>query len=448
VTYAAAQAVGGAANGMLLLHLLTILVVWATALMLARIARRVGHGAAGDDTPFVAALLYVVFTTTLLDFDALAANCELYMLLPLTASVLFYLRGFTKSRPADLLAAGALVGVAILYKYQAAVQLPLYALHLLVAHRRRPARLGAGWLVLGIGAAAPIVVALWVLGQAGALEAALFWFTFNGAYIRQGFHLSEIARRAAPRISYGVVPALLLWVLALRAALVRWRGREEDPAGLWLFLIGWCGVSVLATTAGGRFFGHYFHQVTAPLAVLAAPGAVRLWRARRTFGLLAVGFPAVVFLVVGLFHAPMARAVGATDPDYRAIAASVRGHSAPDDALVVWGNVPVVYFEADRPLGTRFVFSNYQTGLSPATRTQTDPGADASANVVGPSWEMFAADLRARRPKIFVDTSPGNLGGYGKFPLSRFPRLQSIVDRNYTPVGDVAGARLYVLRTP
>jgi len=27
--------------------------------------------------------------------------------------------------------------------------------------------------------------------------------------------------------------------------------------------------SALAVTAGGRFFGHYFHQMTAPLAVLA-----------------------------------------------------------------------------------------------------------------------------------------------------------------------------------
>ncbi len=144
----------------------------------------------------------------------------------------------------------------------------------------------------------------------------------------------------------------------------------------------------------------------------------------------------------------MAKAVGATDPDYRAIAAAVRARTAPDDALVVWGNVPIVYFEAERPLGTRFVFSNYQTGLSPATRTQSDPGADSSANVVAESWEMFAADLAARRPKVLVDTSPGNFGGYGKFPLSRFPRLQAIVDRNYAPVGDVAGARLYVLRTP
>jgi 4-amino-4-deoxy-L-arabinose transferase-like glycosyltransferase len=450
VTYAAAQAAGGAANGMRLLHLLTIVVVWATALLLARIAGRVGRdtseGASEEQVPFVAALLYVVFTTTLLDFDALAANCELYMLLPLTASVLLYLRGFPAARPPELLGAGALVGVAVLYKYQAAVQLPLYAGHLLWVHRRRLARVAAGWGAIALGAAAPLVAALWVLGRAGALDSALFWFAFNRAYIRQGMHLAEVAMRALPRISYGVVPALLLWVLGLRAAVARWRRRHQDRAAL--FLVGWCAVSLLATTAGGRFFGHYFHQVTAPLAILAAPGTARLWRARRTFGLLAMGLPAGVFLLVGLFHARVARAVGAADPDYAAIAASVRARSGPGDALVVWGNAPIVYFEAGRPLGTRFVFSNYQTGLSPATRTQSDPGVDASANVVAESWEMFAQDLAVRRPKIFVDTSPGNLGGYGKFPLSRFPRLQAIVDHDYARSDDVAGARLYVLRTP
>jgi 4-amino-4-deoxy-L-arabinose transferase-like glycosyltransferase len=446
LTYAGAQAVGGVANGMLVLHILTIVVVWATALLLGRIARRASDAVPEDEVPFVASLLYVVFTTTLLDFDALAANCELYMLLPLTASVLLYLRGFRTARIADLLGAGALVGVAILYKYQAAVQLPLYAGHLLVFHRRRLLNLATGWGALALGATVPLSAALWVLGRAGALGAALFWFTFNGRYIRQGMHLAEVAVRAVPRISYGVAPALLLWVLGLRAALGRWRRREQDPAGV--FLIGWGAVSLLATTAGGRFFGHYFHQVTAPLAVLAAPGAARLWRARRTVGLLAAGLPAAVFLLVGLFHAPMARAVGAGDPDAAAIAASIRARSGPDDGLVVWGNLPVLYFEARRPLGTRFVFSNYQTGLSPATRTQSDPGADASANVVEESWQMFAEDLVVRRPKVFVDTSPGNLAGYGKFPLSRFPRLQSIVDRNYALSDDVAGARLYVLRTP
>ncbi len=450
VTYAATETLGGREHGMFLLHLLTILVVWATALVLGRIAGRTTGppDQGGDDVPFAASLLFVIFTTTLLDFDALAANCELYMLLPLTASVLCYLRGFAepRARAGTLAAAGLLVGVAMLYKYQAAVQLPLYAVHLALVHRRRWTAVAGGWGAVALGFAAPIGLCLWVMRRAGALDGALFWFSFNAAYIKQGMQLGEVAARAVRRVPYGILPALFLWVLAIRAGFDRWRRRQEDP--LALFLVWWLAVSALATTAGGRFFGHYFHQVTAPLAVLAAPGALRIWRARRAVGVAAVGVPAAAFLLIGLFHAPAARAVGALEPDYGAIARFIRARSRPTDSLVVWGNVPVLYFEAQRPLGSRFVFSNYLTGLSPATRTQSDPAADASANVVSESWEMFVSDLSSRLPSLFVDTSPGNLGAYGKFPVARYPRLASIVDRNYALLGEVAGARVFVRREP
>jgi 4-amino-4-deoxy-L-arabinose transferase-like glycosyltransferase len=444
LTYAATQYLGGPQHGMLLLHLLTIGFVWATALVLGRIVLRASPWFEDDKVPFVAALLFIVFTTTLLDFDALAANCELYMLLPLTASVLLYLRGFAPARTAELVGAGALVGVAALYKYQAAVHLPLYACHLAIVHRRRAVRLLRAWAAVGLGVAAPLGASLWAVKRAGALDAGLFWFSFNAAYIRQGFRLSELGARVAGRVSYGVVPALFIWVLGIRAVVLGWRRRGEDPLGL--FMVGWCAGSALAVTAGGRFFGHYFHQVTAPLAVLAAPEAARVWRSRRVFGLAALGLPAAGFLLIGLLRMPAAKAVGIDAPDYQAIAGFVRAHSAPTDRLVVWGNLPVLYFEADRPLGSRFVFSNYLTGLSPATRTQSDPSADASANVVSESWEMFVADLSSRSPEIFVDTSPGNLGAYGKFPLSRFPRLQAIVERNYSPIGEVGGTRIFVRR--
>jgi 4-amino-4-deoxy-L-arabinose transferase-like glycosyltransferase len=444
LTYAATQYLGGPQHGMLLLHLLTIGFVWATALLLGRIALRASHWFDDEEAPFVAALLFIVFTTTLLDFDALAANCELYMLLPLTGSVLLYLRGFARARTAELFGAGVLVGVAALYKYQAAVHLPLYVCHLAIVHRRRAVRLLQSWAAVGLGLAVPLGASLWAVKRAGALDAALFWFSFNAAYIRQGFRLSELGARVAGRVSYGVIPALFIWVLGVRAVVLGWRRRGEDPVGL--FMVGWCAMSALAVTAGGRFFGHYFHQVTAPLAVLAAPEAARVWRSRRAFGLAALGLPAAVFLLMGLFRTPAAKAVGVGTPDYQAIAGFVRAHSAPTDRLVVWGNLPVLYFEADRPLGSRFVFSNYLTGLSPATRTQSDPSADASANVVAESWEMFVADLNSRLPELFVDTSPGNLGAYGKFPLARFPRLQAIVDRNYSPIGEVGGTRIFVRR--
>jgi 4-amino-4-deoxy-L-arabinose transferase-like glycosyltransferase len=449
VTYAVTQAIAGPRGGMRLLHLVTALVVLATALLLARIARRLCRGP--EPAPFWAALLYVVFSTTLLDFDAQAANCELYMMLPLCASVVVYLGAVAgRVRPGRLAAAGALVGVAMLYKYQAAVQLPLYALHLAWCARRRPARLVAGWAALAAGLAAVLAATVGIFRAVGGWEAAWFWFRFNFAYINQGLRPAELVARAARRVSYGVLPAAFIWVLGLAAAARAIRRRDDgaDPERLDLFVVGWLAASALAVTAGGRFFGHYFHQVAAPLAVLAAPAAARLWSSRRGLVLAATGIPAAVFLVLGLGHGRMMAAAGVPDPDYPAMAAAIAARSDPQDGLLVWGNAPVLYFEAERPLGSRFVFSNYLTGLSPATKTQSDPGTDASANVVAESWDMLEADVAARRPRLFVDTSPGNIGAYGKFPPVHFKRLQAILDRDYRPSADVAGVRLYVRRAP
>ena len=457
LTYAATQALGGPTGGMRLLHLLTALVVFATSLLIGRIARDRGPGLAGtsvDDrraVSYVAAALYVVFSTTLFDFDAQAANCELFMMLPLTASVLVYLHdGGGRRRWLYLLATGALVATATLYKYQAAIQVPLYALHLTWVRRRRPAALMVDLAAMTAGLAAVLGAAVAIARLGGAWEGAWFWFRFNFAYIKQGFRLSELLARATARVSYAVLPALFLWILGVRAAVLSLHRplTLDDPQRTDLFLAGWLVVSAIAVTAGGRFFGHYFHQTTAPLSVLAAPATVRLARTRPRLVGAAVGIPAAVFFLLSIAHSQVMAAAGDPDPDYPAIAAYINARAVPSDSLVVWGNAPVLYFEARRPLGSRFVFSNYLTGLSPATRTQTDPNADAAANVVPGSWDMLEADLGERRPRFFVDTSPGNIGAYGKFPPARFPRLQVILDRDYTPIGEVAGVRIFALRAP
>jgi hypothetical protein len=454
---------------MRLLHLLTALVVFATAFLVGRIAELLG----GDRRQRLAAgLLYGFFSTTLFAFDGLAANCELYMMLPLVASVACVVAASRSGFPLSRLAlAGGLVAVAALFKYQAAVQLPLYAAYLALGSAlgsaRSPARVLARWAALVAGAAVVIGGAAAVLAHYRALGAAWFWFRFNFAYIREGLHPSEIARRAAMRVSYGVGPALFLWIVGGRAAVSALsgigQGNRSDDDGhrrLWLprtewgaadgdrFAAAWLVASAVAVTAGGRFFGHYFHQVTAPLAVLAAPAVCRLWTVRRKLVIAAVGVPVAAFFLIGVEQHALWTAAGVVEPDYRTLAGFIDVHSRATDALAVWGNAPTLYFEANRPLGTRFVFSNYQTGLSPATRSQSDPGFDASVNVLPESWEMFEADLAARKPRLFVDTSPGNIAAYGKFPPSRYPRLQAILARDYAPLAEVDGARVFVRRAP
>ena len=418
----ATQAIAGPVGGQVLLHVLLILVVWATALILGRIA------ACFETEPWPAALLYIVFTTTLVDTDSIAANCELFMMLPLCGSVLAFLRREWWAA----LVAGVLVGCAMMFKYQAGIQLPLYGVALIVRYRRDVAAIALRAVLLAVGTAVPIAIAVGWLHHAGAWPWAWFWFRFNFSYIDAGGKLA-MAKQMILRVGLVAIAALPLYACAVLA--IRDRRR-------W-FLLGWLAVSVLAVMVGGRFFGHYFHQITAPLAVIAAPVAARWFsRSRPTF-IAALAVPALIFFGLAVAHDAVMRAAGEPDPDYGRVVSWLDAHAPRSESLCIWGNSPVLYFEADRPLGCRFVFANYLTGLSPATPTQTDPGADSARNVVPQAWDMLEADLAARQPMFIVDGSPGNVGFYAKYPPEKFPALARVLTCRYQPEDIVAGMRIY-----
>ncbi len=418
------QAIGGPVGGQFVLHALLILTVWGTAMLLARIARRLGSDAR---TGWMAALLYIVFTTTLIDTDSLAANCELFMMLPIAASV----EAFLADR---FLFAGVLVGLAMLFKYQAGIQLPLFGLTILVRDRRLPLQIVLRGAAIAIGCAASIAAAATYLQLHHALDAGWFWFRFNFAYIDTGSSTAKLTAMAS-RIGLVLIGAAPLYIWAARSAFSRRPHRA--------FVLGWLAVSALAIVVGGRFFGHYFHQVTAPLAVLAAPVAASFAARRPRIFVAALAVPAAIFFALAAGHDPIMRAAGEPDPDYASVVTYLDAHGTPDDALCVWGNSPMLYFAAARPLGCRFVFSNYITGMSPATPSQSDPKIDSSKNAVPVATEMMIADIVARQPTFFVDASVGNVGFYGKYPPTKFPWLEHILSCRYAPEIDIAGMRIY-----
>ncbi len=436
IVYAATQAIGGPVGGMVVLHLLLIGVVFATALLLARIVRL--HWPGTDRrAPVAAALLWIVYTTTLVDVDALAANCELFMMLPLVGAVAVFLDA--RGRLGDHALAGVLIGIACLFKYQAGIQLPLFAAATLLGAGAGPlGRRLVAILALGAGFAAMIGFAACWLWRGGGLDDAVFWLRFNFSYIQAGTSWHELVQRLAVRGGLVAGSAALLYGLGAAAVVA---ARREPFVR---FLTGWLLVSGIAVFVGGRFFGHYFHQLTAPLAVLAAPATVRLWQRRRAVVCLAIAVPAAVYLVLGALHDQVMSWYGEPDPDYPSVVAWLDARGA--GALCVWGNSPVLYFEANRPLGCRFVFSNYLTGASPATATQTDAAVDSSRYIVREAWPMLEADLDRRQPRFIVDGSPGNVAFYGKYPPSKFPPLARVLDCAYQPVADVAGLRIYERR--
>jgi len=409
-----------------------------------------------------AAGLFLIFSTTWHDYDALAANCELFLLAPQTAAAWLVLRDLRRpSRGARSLAihlaVGALIGTSALFKYQGLTFLGA-SIGLLMWW----ALLGqASWLwvlamALSHAAGALVPPALYLLGcaAAGNAEAAVYWFRFNFSYVGAG--LTGLAAVARGLLRTGLIGgvALVPYALGILAALstavgvvrvLRRRPNAGVPAPTAVLGLLWLATSFAAVATGGRFFGHYFHLILAPLCLLAAPVFCQLWGKGRSYRVslaLLCALPALFFFGLATFGRPLAAVLDESEPPYDDVAARIASLTAADERIFVWGNSPQLYVLAQRPMGTRFSFCNYMTGESPGTPTETGQ-RNADANQLPAAWDMLFADLERRRPALFVDAAAAGWNGYDKFPLARYPRLRAYVDHNYRPAEVRAGVILY-----
>jgi hypothetical protein len=235
------------------------------------------------------------------------------------------------------------------------------------------------------------------------------------------------------------------WALVTAAARRRARS-DTDPAtgpdtepradlDLWLLL----GASLLGVVAGFRFFPHYLLQALPAVALLAARGATR----HRAWVRPALGWGIASSVVaVGL-----AWGVAATDPPAVEVdlARHVREHTDPDQRVLVWGNLPEVYWRADRLPAGGFTHSEFVTGWSGGRRPRTATEADVPDRELYDEW---IARLEADPPELIVDTAAADLRGGRWFPLEGFDALADLVDERYTRVATVDEVPIYRLDPP
>src|SRR5207302_1940041 len=57
-------------------------------------------------------------------------------------------------------------------------------------------------------------------------------------------------------------------------------------------------------------------------------------------------------------------------------------------------------------------------------------------------WAAWSPALRAHPPELFLDTSTGDIRGYGRYPPSLLPGLESFLDAHYKPTESVDGVAI------
>jgi len=427
--YAAIFRVAGR-NNLLVIHILAILVVAATALVVRRIGARVAEEWAGAWS----GIGYAVFVHAYHPDDTLGANTEIFAALPLTLSVLAFFRGEKKGRWGWMFLSGALVGVATLIRQPSAVILGAMV-----------ACLGYGWLIprahlLGRVLATGSGVVIGFIAVIGALacyyqwqgnlhDAYLWAWAFAIRYVESETTFLYVLKRLVTVHLIVMLSWGLLWYFGIRQVVETVRSfRQAKPVSTdAILLIFWLGLAYLTIFVGWRFPGHYHLPVLPPLSILAGQAFSRFvaeqrrsprsrWRWIRTGIIGAAAVPAIGFLIVAF-------ATRVKDLDFLPIVQHIVKETAPNDRIFVWGSSPQLYSFSGRRMATRFTSCTHLAGVYAHRPREVK---DRAESVIPGSWEMFRADWEAHPPALIIDLSTGD-SDWATHPMTRYPVLRAFL---------------------
>ena len=406
------------------IHAVGLIVMLATCWLLFSI----GGSLYGVRAGMLAALIYGVFTAAG-NPRLLAANTEIFMMLPLTASFLLMLRRQWLWSGALLVAAGA-------FRQVAAINLLLVPLAI-VLMEPRDKRLRAVALFAG-GLAGALVAGAALLAATGSLLGFWDWTirTLYG-YASINWTPSLVLMRAQDSVVPFILTAAVVWVAAVAFA---WRWKRVPPAAQ--LIVVWLVISIPGSLAAGHLSWHYFIQVMGPLALLAAfaidmalYGPNRRWVAAAAIAGLAL--PMAGWGVFNLVADPLTYDFKAPVPAHETVAAYIRSHTRPQDRVFVWGVWPALYVESDRIMATRF--PGFLRGFARGSALPPN-NWDTSAAV----WPAMQEDLMRNPPALIIDTAAAGWSDFSMYPMSNYPVLAGFVAAGYHVKTTIDGVVIYV----
>lgn len=408
----------------------------ATLVLVFFLGRRLVSPTAG----FVSALFLALMTV---DPSVLgnAANTELFMILPLTASFFCTLAGGDKGSWTLAFLAGLLAASAVLFKQVAVAGFAFSFVVFLIAPRRWRLELALlGGFAVGmlavlvyfftVGAGQPFVDCTWLYG-----------FTYAGQTPLSLYHVNFYANFR--NIFLAFWPIFFLAYLGARGSLLR---RPVEQASRLrrrnvLLLLAWLACCSLGVAAGGYFREHYFIQTFPAVALLAGLGAAGLpaeFPARRWAGFLplAVCAAAVVYCLLlspwyyfSFSEVEKCQRLYASNPvpESLAVADFLRDRSQLNDLVFIFGSEPQILYYADRKSPSRFLF------MYPLT----DPTPDTLAR-----QHELLRELQQRPPEWIVTVFEASSFLASRKTLSESPAelfdgMKSLLERSYRVVAAV-----------
>lgn len=392
-------------NGVLPYQLMALASVWATSLILFRIAKRI----ASPGAALAAAALYPLCLNAA---EGVGGQAPIFYNLPVAAAIaiIFFARDRVTARAGNLrlagLAAMLLFGIALQIKYSAVFEGMFAGIMLLWLSWRNGRSLPALALdaMLWVGAALlPTLLAAGYYAAIGHLQA---WVFANAtSVLTRGQELPATVRVRVRTLTLEILPLLL--ALPIR----RWSGcRPMDPAVRddLRFLDGWAAAALLGVVLFGTWFNHYVLPLYAPFAVIVAPLGAKRWGR-------------VYFIALFLFAAIYGQIIVRKHIRHRGDAvmlhAATKVLNRSHGCIFVYANLPTMYDSTNSCLLTRYPFGSHLWQRNEMGAT----GVDGPAEV---------ARVMALRPDRVVSQEPFYVE---ENAVSR-EALYSVLRKDYVPI--------------
>ena len=118
------------------------------------------------------------------------------------------------------------------------------------------------------------------------------------------------------------------------------------------------------------------------------------------------------------------------EPKYEKVSAYLAANAHTDDAILVWGSAPEIYWASGLRPATRFITTNtFLAGNHPGRTETSIPPSEIDPQM----WAYFYEDFDAHPPRYILDTSPAKVRGAEYSPMSQFPEFAARVEARLPP---------------
>lgn len=300
-----------------------------------------------------------------------SAHATQYVVPFALGGILLMLKAADTGKTWTLVLSGLLLGIAYLMK-QHAVFFLIFGLCYYIGSqvRRMPiSRLAIRAGLFSFSMVIPFAVTCLILYKLGVFDKFWFWtYTYARAYSTEqslGGALDSFHRETERLLTH----TTLMWALGGVGLTALIWGKKARANGV--FLISFVVFSLLTVCPGLYFRQHYFVAFLPALSILIAAAVTS-----GTDVLASKGFyralPMLVFIALlghlmmldkeFLFEATPTRATsivygGGVFETMETVGKYIKAHSKSTDKLVVFGSEPEIYFYAERPSGTTFLYT-------------------------------------------------------------------------------------------